>query len=211
MPVIALVSPRSTGKSTNSAWLAHALHERPEIEGLVVGFDADESHQLTTWYGLNKWAFPVHGAASNMAWRSIPSAMLADAYGVVDVGHLENHRDIGYAVLRIADLVLINCAPTLSDIERLKSLPMLGVLDDVAPLRPDGERPEAWVLLTRCQSGTLATGEMREELEHLGFNVLTTTIPARQMYAQTGGGMDIKAAGSAHDELLTELLKRGLI
>lgn len=206
------MSPRSTGKSTNAAWLLHAIHERQDLGRAVVGFDADESSQLSQWYAANAWPMPVHGAANRMAHQSIPAALPAGGLGVVDVGHLENHRDVGYSVGRIADLVLINCAPTLSDVERLEKLPMRGFLDDCAPQRADSEPPEAWVLLTRCQPGTSATLRgARDELQAQGWNILTTTIPAVQRYAQTGEGAPIVGRGSAHDELLTELLERGLI
>lgn len=208
--IIANISPRSTGKSTNTAWLAHAIHQRPGMPGITV-FDADESHQLTNWYAANDWPFPVHGAAHRRAHHTIPAAMPAGGHALVDVGHLENHRDIGYSCMRIADLVLINCAPTLSDVERLQALPMLGALEDVASLRPDDTPPPAWVLLTRCQPGTTATKDCRIALRDLGYNVLSTIIPARQMYAQTGTGAPINARGSAHDCLLTELEEKALI
>lgn len=205
------MSPRTVGKTTNTAWFAHALNSRPDIGRPVVAFDADESNQLSSWYAANEWAFPCHGAANRMAHQSIPAAIPEGGIGVVDVGHLENHRDVGYSVGRISDLVIVNVAPTLSDVERMMALPMRGFLDDIAPLRPDGQPPKALVLLTRCQSNTRAIKECREELEGQGWDVLSTTVPSTQRYAQTGEGAQVRPAGSAHDQLVTELLARGVL
>lgn len=204
--IIALVSPRTSSKTTNAAWLAKALEQRGYP---VKGFDADLSHQWQDWHAANGWAFPVFGAASRSANTIIPEALGRDDIAVVDVGHIEEHLNIARAVLRIADLCLVNLVPTAPDVERLENLPLSGFLDDVNGLRDDDVPVR--ILLTRCQPGTLATKETREHMTDSGYEVLSTVIPAVQRYAQTGAGFPLDPRGSAHDELVTELAKGGLL
>ncbi|MFJ8934009.1 hypothetical protein ACIRLA_46340 [Streptomyces sp. NPDC102364] len=204
--IIALASPRTSSKTTNAAWLANALHARGRS---VKAFDADLSHQLTDWHAANAWPFPVFGAASRQAHKNIPQALAGDDVAVVDVGHIEEHLDTARSVLRVADLCLVNLVPTVPDVERLENLPLSGFLDDVNSLR-DEDVPVR-VLLTRCQPSTRATKETRDHMTDSGYPVLSTVIPAVQRYAQTGAGFPLDPAGSAHDALVTELEKAGLL
>jgi hypothetical protein len=130
---------------------------------------------------------------------------------VVDVGHLENHASIGWSALRIADLAIVACAPTNSDVERMDELPLDNFIAQVAPKRADGSAPPTWVLLMRAQPNTLAPASFRASLQETGWNVFTTVIPAIQLYANTGDGVPIRAAGTHFDELVTEMESRGLI
>jgi cellulose biosynthesis protein BcsQ len=205
--IIALASPRTSSKTTNAAWLAGALHARGHR---VKAFDADLSHQLTDWHAANQWPFPIFGVASKQAHLNIPQALGPDDVAVVDVGHIEEHLHIARSVLRISDLALINLVPTAPDLERLENLPLSGFLDDVNGLRLNGDLPVR-ILLTRCQPRTLATHDAREYMTEAGHRVLSTTVPAVQRYAQTGAGMPLDPRGSAHDELVTELEKEGLL
>ncbi|MFF1779950.1 hypothetical protein [Streptomyces virginiae] len=134
--------------------------------------------------------------------------------GAVDCGHLENHAGIGYSVLRVADLVIIVCAATNGDVERMEELPMDGFLKLAWERKkdPTSSRPKEWVLLVRVQPGTRTAPEgIREGLVEEGWNVFTTMIPSVQKYAATGEGLPIHAAGSHFDELVTEMERRGLI
>ncbi|MFJ9173927.1 hypothetical protein [Streptomyces sp. NPDC102360] len=160
------------------------------------------------WHAANGWPFPVFGAASRIAHQNIREALGAEDIAVVDVGHIEEHPDVARSVVRIADLVLVNLVPTASDVERLTNLPLGGFLDDVNSLR-DSDVPT--VLLTRCQPGTRATKETRDDMTASGFTVLSTMIPSVQRYAQTGAGFPLDPSGSAHAALATELKDQGVL
>lgn len=197
-----MISPRSTGKTTNAAWTAQALFDLGEP---VIGFDCDESRQWTKWDEINEFPYTVVGAASAKAHQTIPKVLPADHWGVADVGHLENHPNVGFSVCRIADIAVINCAATLSDYERLQRLPMKGkeeaFLEGTAPIRPSGEEIPAVVLLTRVQPGTTRVeAEIRGLLEADGYQVLKTVIPGIQRYAQTGEGMPIETRIEPNDD-----------
>ncbi|MFD8573414.1 hypothetical protein [Streptomyces sp. NPDC059639] len=225
--IIALASPRTSSKTTNAAWLSSALHQRGYP---VKAFDADLSHQLTDWHAANGWDFPCLGAASRMANKNIPAALSDKDVAVVDVGHLEEHLEIARAVLRVADVLLVNLVPAPADIERLEKLPLggwpeevaarmqaeqelaeppTGFMEDVNSLR--AEPLPVRILLSRCQPGTLAPRETRELMISYGYEVMRTQIPGVQRYALTGEGFALDPRGSAHDELVTELIEKGLL
>lgn len=226
--IIALASPRTSSKTTNAAWLSYALHERGYP---VKGFDADLSHQLADWHAANDWPFPVLGVATQRANQTITAALGDDDVAIVDVGHIEEHIAIARAVLRIADLCLVNLVPAPADIERLEKLPLGGWPDDIAAQLqaeqgldgpPTGfmedinslrETPlDFRILLSRCQPGaTLAVRETRDLMESYGYQVMKATVPAVQRYAMTGEGFPLEPRGSAHDELVTELEGEGLL
>ncbi|MFK0296891.1 hypothetical protein ACIQU6_41360 [Streptomyces sp. NPDC090442] len=218
---IASISPRSTGKTTNTWWLLHALHERGYP---VVGIDADESEQLWRWWDAVKPDpdepqpegqrpyFKVHRVANSRLHEEAPTLLPAGHIGVVDCGHLENHLGIGRSVMRIADLALINCATTNSDVERMDELPMDAFIKIASAKRADGTPPPHPVLLCRNQAGTTRTMDsIRTSLRDDDWDVLSTVIPAIQLYATTGEGMPVEAKGTHFDELVTELETRGWI
>ncbi|MEU5431012.1 plasmid partition protein [Streptomyces olivoreticuli] len=209
---IATLSPRSTGKTTIMAWLLHALHERGYP---VTGFDADESEQLYRWWEARpdgSYPFEVHQMASSRFHEDAPLKLPEGHVGGVDCGHLENHAGIGWSVLRVADLAIVACAATNSDVERMDELPMDFFINQVIPKRADKKKPETWVLLCRVQPGsTVAPRGIRKSLTADGWNVFTTEIPAIQLYASTAEGVPIKASGSHFDALVTEMEHRGLI
>ncbi|MFE4496062.1 plasmid partition protein [Streptomyces niveus] len=209
---IATISPRSTGKTTIMAWLLHALHERGYR---VTGFDADESEQLYRWWDARtegSYPFEVHKEASTRFHEEAPKLLPEGHIGGVDCGHLENHSGIGWSVLRVADLAIVVCAATNSDVERMDELPMDFFINQVIPKRADKQRPETWVLLCRVQPGSVvAPRGIRNSLKDDGWNIFTTEIPAIQKYASTAEGVPIKASGSHFDELVTEMETRGLI
>jgi cellulose biosynthesis protein BcsQ len=213
---ISAVSPRSTGKTTIMAWLLHALSERGYP---VTGFDADESKQLLRWWeaseeddGTHGYPFEVIPAADSRFHLVAPPKLPEGHIGGVDCGHLENHASIGWSVLRVSDLVIVCCAATNADLERMEELPMDTFIDQVIPKREDKKRPETWVLLCRVQPGTTTLPKgIRKQLTSEGWNVFTTEIPSVQKYAATAEGVPITAKGSELDELVTEMEHRGLI
>ncbi|MEV7471968.1 hypothetical protein AB0O20_36630 [Streptomyces kronopolitis] len=213
---IASISPRSTGKTTNTWWLLHALYERGYR---VKGFDADESEQLYRWWEARPSdrpdeppPFEVVRVANGRFHQEAPPLLPEGHIGVVDCGHLENHQGIGRSVLRLADLALIACAPTNSDVERMDELPMDFFIKTASAKREGGTPPPHPILLCRNQTGTSKTiDSIRASLREDDWDVLATVIPAIQLYANTGEGMPVQARGSHFDELVTELETRGWI
>ncbi|WP_411130103.1 plasmid partition protein [Streptomyces sp. x-19] len=207
--ILAHISPRTAAKTTSVGWHTHALHER----GFPVSaFEADYSRQLAEWDArAGGFPFPVQQQATPMFYKNVPPTMAPGQIGVVDCGHAEDHRSIVQSVLRIADLAILNTAPTAADIDRVeRPLAMRELIDEVAVLRPDGNPPPTWVLLTRTISRARATNQWRHYLQEEGWNVFTTTIPHRTMYARSVL-KPVTARGSAYDELVTEMIDRGLL
>ncbi|TJZ98261.1 P-loop NTPase family protein [Actinacidiphila oryziradicis] len=207
--IIAHISPRTGGKTTSAGWQAHALHERGYP---VIAYEADYSRQLTEWdTQAGGFPFPLQQQASPLFYKNVPPTMNPGQIGVVDCGHAEDHRTIVQSVLRVADLAILNTAPTTADIDRIERLPVRDLIDGIAVLRRDGAPPPTWVLLNRTVASAKATKQYREYLEDdLGWNVFTTTIPHRQMYAQSMLE-PVTAKGSAYDALVTEMIERGLL
>ncbi|MFJ4577481.1 plasmid partition protein [Streptomyces sp. NPDC088846] len=208
---IANVSPRSTGKTTNSAWMGHALHERGRQ---VIGYDADDSRQLSRWQAAGTYPFVVQQAATPAFHLNVPPmtpAGFEDGIGVVDVGHLEDHQAVGASVLRIADLAIVNLPPSMNDVERMEELPMKEFIENTAPLRMDSKPPATWILLCKAPTGVSEIKQVREYLEDEGYNVFTTVIPSVVKYMRTHEGSEILAKGSVFDQLVTEMEERELL
>jgi hypothetical protein len=206
--IIAHISPRTGGKTTSAGWQSHALHERGYP---VIAYEADYSRQLTEWdTQAGGFPFPVQQQASPLFYKNVPPTMSPGQIGVVDCGHAEDHRTIVQSVLRVADLAILNTAPTAADIDRIERLPIRDLINDIAVLRPNSTPPPTWVLLNRTVANAKATSQYRDYLQEDGWNVFTTTIPHRQIYAQSMLE-PVTASGSAYDELVTEMIDRGLL
>ncbi|MBV7674143.1 plasmid partition protein [Streptomyces halstedii] len=210
--LIANVSPRTGGKTTNSGWLAHALLEA-EAEYDVIGFDADHSQQFRSWSITGEFAFPVKPAATAKFHDEI--TVPDGKTGIVDCGHTENHPDITNSVLRVADLVILHMSPTKADFDRIIDPPDKTKIGDIiamsAALRGDRKPPPTWVLLNRTIAGASSTGLYREMMEDEGWNVLTTVIPRSEAFGQSVSFPVSGAAKGPFGTLVTELEKKGLL
>lgn len=211
--IIAHISPRTAGKTTSVGWHAHALHEAGYP---VTAFEADHSRQLAEWdVAAGGFPFTVQQQPSPMFHKNVPPTLTAERVAVVDCGHAEDHRAIVLSVLRVADLAILNTAPTRADIDRIERMPPHGMrefVSEVDVLRPDGEPPETWVLLNRTTSQPKVgnTKNYRDYLLDSGWNVFTTAIPNLQMYAQSMLSA-VTAQGSAYQDLVSEMVERGLL
>ncbi|MFI9272624.1 plasmid partition protein [Kitasatospora sp. NPDC052896] len=173
--IVAHISPRTAGKTTSVGWHAHALHERGFP---VCAIEADYSLQLSEWDAcVGGFPFPVQQQASPLFHKNVPPTVAPGEVAVVDCGHAEDHRRIVQSVLRVADLAILNSAPTIADIDRIERLPMRALIDEVDVLRPDGTPPTTWILLNRAQTGTKAINDHRNYPRDKGWNVFTTVIP----------------------------------
>jgi chromosome partitioning protein len=187
-----------TGKTTSAVWLAHVFAQAGNRVLLV---DADPSGSALEWSDLAAMdphlsapeaAFPFRIVAlpSRELHRRVPEIAQADDVVIIDTPQLEDHIGIARSALRYADEILIPCAP--SPIEINRTTP---VRDEIAEVGAIRNRPaRSVVLLNRCVARAHSTMDAREALEHLGYDVLDTTVPRREIYAQSFG-LPIKQTG----------------
>jgi chromosome partitioning protein len=187
-----------TGKTTSAVWLAHVFAAAGNSVLLV---DADPSGSALEWSDLAAMdprlsmpdaAFPFRIVAlpSRELHRRLPEIAQSDDVVIIDTPQLEDHAGIARSALRYADEVLIPCAP--SPIEINRTTP---VRDEIAEMGAVRDQPaRSAVLLNRCIARAHSTVDAREALEHLGYDVLDTVVPRREVYAQSFG-LPIKQAG----------------
>lgn len=189
-----------TGKTTSAVWLAHAFHRR----GLKVGLaDADKGASALEWSDqAGGFPFAVAGLpVKDFHRRADDFASTADVV-IGDIPQIEDHAGIARSSIRWADIRIIPVAPTGIELDRMA--PIWDELEDMdSMLRPDSS---SVVLLNRVVSGASSTGSARRILTGQRRDVLTTTIPRLEVFAQSFGATP--AANSAYDQLATELLDR---
>ena len=141
---------------------------------------------------LKEAAFPFRIVAlpSRELHRRVPEIASKDDVVIIDAPQLEDHPGIARSALRYADEILIPCAP--SPIEINRTTPVQDEISEVGAVR---DRPaRSAVLLNRCIARAHSTVDAREALEDLGYDVLDTAVPRREVYAQSFG-MPIKQTG----------------
>jgi chromosome partitioning protein len=175
-----------TGKTTSAVWLAHVFAQAGNSV-LLVDVAAMNPHLTAP-----EAAFPFRIVAlpSRELHRRVPEIAQADDVVIIDAPQLEDHAGIARSALRYADEILIPCAP--SPIEINRTTP---VRDEIAEISSIREQPaRSAVLLNRCIARAHSTVDAREALEDLGYDVLDTAVPRREVYAQSFG-MPIKQTG----------------
>jgi len=186
-----------TGKTTSAVWLAHTFAHAGNRVLLV---DADPSGSALEWSDLAamypglppETAFPFRIVAlpSREMHRRIPEIAHDDDVVIIDAPQMEDHAAIALSALRYADEILIPCAP--SPIEINRTTPVREEIDEVEALRDAPARSA--ILLNRCVARANSTGDAREALQGLGYDVLETAVPRLEVYAQSFG-MPIPDAG----------------
>lgn len=212
--LIVNASPRTAGKTTNTAWLAHALQE----DGVdVEGFDADHSMQFWAWKKAGKFSFEVHKKATARFHEEVK--LPEGKVSLVDCGHSENHPAITDSLFRIADLVILHMAPTRADWLRVEKPPEATPFRDIvkrsAVFRADGKEPNAWVLLNRCHPNSKRNEGMTkyyaDRMERAGWKVFDTVIPNVGLYGQSMN-FPISGAKDTHfGDLVEEMKEKGLL
>jgi len=200
-----------TGKTTSAVWLAHVFAQAGNSVLLV---DADPSGSALEWSDLaatdprlgRQEAFPFRIVAlpSRELHRRLPDIARDDDVVIIDTPQLEDHAAIARSALRYADEIVIPCAPTPIEINR--TTPVRDEIAEVGPLR---DRPaRSAILLNRCIARTHSVSDARESLEKLGYDVLRTSVPRLEVYAQSFG-MPIKRAGcEAWRQVVHDLIER---
>src|SRR6202042_916213 len=179
-----------TGKTTSAVWLAHIFAQAGKAVLLV---DADPSGSALEWSDLAamdpglppRLAFPFRMVAlpSRSLHQRVAEIAHPDDVVILDAPQLEDHAAIGPSAMRYVDEILIPCAP--SPIEINRTTPVQEQITEVESLR---ERPaRAAILLNRCIARAHSTSSAREVLEGLGYDVLRTAVPRREVYAQSFG------------------------
>src|SRR5690348_3413961 len=180
-----------TGKTTSAVWLAHVFAQAGNSVLLV---DADPSGSALEWSDLA--AMDPHLAAPEAAFpfriialpsrelhRRLPEVAQADDVVIIDTPQLEDHAAIARSALRYADEILIPCAP--SPIEINRTTP---VREEIAEMEPVRDRPvRSAILLNRCITRAHSVSDARQALQDLGYDVLSSTVPRLEVYAQSFG------------------------
>ena len=196
-----------TGKTTSAVWLAHIFAQTGRTVLLV---DADPSGSALEWSDLAAMdpglppatAFPFRIVAlpSRSLHQRVPEIAHADDVVIIDAPQLEDHAAIARSAMRYVDEILIPCAP--SPIEINRTTPVREEINEIAAFRD--RPPRSAILLNRCVARANSTADAREVLEGLGYDVLRTSVPRREVYAQSFGvpipktGRDVWR-GVAHD------------
>ncbi|WP_406257517.1 plasmid partition protein [Streptomyces chartreusis] len=209
--LIANISPRSMGKTTDTGMMAHALHEAGYV---VRAWDADESQHLTQWSeAAGGFPFPVEkNATATFATDVTP---LQDGIDIVDVGHTENHPHIADSVLKIADLAIVHMEPSMADWQRVTeprtSTAVAEIVARSAFTRADRKAPPLCVLLNRVRTGVRSAKDIRDMLRDAGWDVFTVMIPNLDELKQATAFSVENASRGPFGELVTEMEAKGLI
>ena len=201
-----------TGKTTSAVWLAHVFAQAGNSVLLV---DADPSGSALEWSDLAAMypglapthaAFPFRIVAlpSRELHRRLPEIAKGDDVVIIDTPQIEDHAGIARSALRYVDEILIPCAP--SPIEINRTTP---VREEIAEIQAVRDVPvRSAVLLNRCVARAHSTTDAREALQGLGYDVLETVVPRREVYAQSFG-VPIRQAGTdVWRHVAADLVKR---
>jgi len=187
-----------TGKTTSAVWLAHVFALAGNSVLLV---DADPSGSALEWSDLAamypglvpehaSFPFRIVALPSRGLHQRVPEIANEDDVVIIDAPQLEDHAGIARSAMRYADEILIPCAPTPIEINRTTP-----VRDEIAEVRDVRDEPlRSAILLNRCVARAHSTADAREALVELGYDVLETAVPRREIYAQSFG-LPIKQAG----------------
>jgi len=178
--VIALINLKGgTAKTTSTAFLAHALHERGRRVKVI---DADPQGSTLEWQGFADWPVPVLALPSATLHRQIWGVVDADRVDdvVIDGPPLEEQAGVVNSILRVATDVIVPMAPTMMELRRVPAV--WKAIDDANGARDDD--PNVWVLLNRTVANAGSTKTIRTTLESSGKQVFATNIPRLEDYAQ---------------------------
>jgi hypothetical protein len=213
--LIVNASPRTAGKTTDTAWFGHALQE----DGFEVeGYDADHSKQFWAWSqpGAN-FTFKVHKKASARFHEEVEAPRRK--ISLVDCGHSENHPQITDSLFKVADLVILHMAPTQADWLRVESRRKASPFTDIdqAGRGVPGGRQAAHHLgaaqphLPQQPRDKGMTKYYAELMEDAGWNVFTTVIPNVGQYAHSMNFPVVGAKDSPFGDLVVEMKEKGLL
>lgn len=203
MRVVAVANLKGgSGKTTSAVFLAHEWASRGRRVLLV---DADPQATALRW--SEQAAFTVPTLALPVRDLHIRLAGIAgNRYDlvVIDTPPLAERAGIVRSALRLADLVVVPLAPTMTEYERLSDV--WEAIIDVDPLR--NEPVEVVVLLNRTVANAASTGVIRDAIlagteDWPGRRVLGVAVPRREAIAQAFGATP--APGGPYAAVVDEL------
>jgi chromosome partitioning protein len=200
-----------TGKTTSAIWLAHVFAEAGNRVLLV---DADPSGSALEWSdlaamypGVPPAAFPFRIVAlpSPHMHRRVPEIARTDDVVIIDAPQLEDHAAIALSALRYVDEILIPCAPSPIEINRTTA-----VRDEISEIAAFREVPaRSAVLLNRCIVRANSTVDARVTFQDVGYDVLDTAVPRREVYAQSFGAPIPETGRDVWRSVAQDLIGRG--
>lgn len=178
--IVALMGQKGgVGKSTTAICLAMAAFERG-LSTLLV--DADPQGTLQTWREVateNQQAAPTVITLDASMHRRGQLEEIAKNYDWTFIDCPPRHGDVQRSALMVADLAILPCGPTASDVWALTS--SLELLRSARALR---ESLTACVVITRKQPRTSLGKEARAVLEKSGLTVLRSELFYRVAYQE---------------------------
>lgn len=187
------------GKSTTAICLAMAAFERGHRTLLV---DADPQGTIRTWSEVAaeyQRAAPTVVSMGASMHREGQLDVVAASYDWTFIDCPPRHGEVQRSALMIADVALLPCGPTASDVWALTS--SLELVRAAQSLR---ERLAACVVVTRKQPRTALGKEARSVLEKSGLRVLGSELFYRVAYQEAlaaGTGVTGRRRDAAANEV----------
>ena len=183
------------GKSTSAVYCAQGF----SACGRVLLIDADRQQTALRWW--HEADLPFDALALPLSSLHRRAGGLGSGYQTVIVDTPPGDEEVLASAMRPASLVIVPCAPTLLDLNRIEAT--IALARDTAPVRLSGEPPALRVLLTRTRAGTRSRVAARSAVADLGVELFETEIPQRESYALAGDA-PISDLG-AYADLLQEI------
>jgi chromosome partitioning protein len=183
------------GKTTSAVYLAEEAERRGRKTLLV---DADSQGSAMRWAdtaadeGDGLRAVTVALPTPDLARRL---DAIASGYDQVIIDTPPGDLRIVQAAVRMADLVVVPCQPTLLDLDRVQATLDVAI----------GAGRPAVVLLTRTRSGTRSLADIRGALDGADLPVLSTCIPLREAVAAAFGTSPNGASSGLYAAVLDEI------
>jgi chromosome partitioning protein len=175
-----------TGKTTTTAYLAHAL---ADLGRRVLVADGDPQGSLKRWSQLGKWDIPcVHITSPNVS-DTVQGMYLADFDTVVIDTAPYGNRGSVVGAMKIADIILLPTAPSMPEIERVKNT--------YKAAAEAGAEERVRILLNRTVYNASSTKYARTAMAEKERVVLNAEIPRRENVSWAMGGPIESANGFA--------------
>jgi chromosome partitioning protein len=134
----------------------------------------------------------------------LPEIARDDDVVIIDTPQLEDHTAIARSALRYADEIVIPCAPNPIEINRTTP-----VREEIAEMEPVRDRPvRSAILLNRCITRAHSVSDARQALQDLGYDVLSSTVPRLEVYAQSFGMPVLEAGCHVWRQVVRDLIAR---
>jgi len=170
----------------------------------VLLVDADPGASTLEWSdAIGGFPFRMIGLPVRNLHEQVPQFALPNDVVIIDSGQLEDHAGIARSAMRLADEIVVPCAPTSVELSRTGR--MLEEIANINPLRTVPAR--SCILLNRTVANAMSTDIARQQLTAAGFSVLGMVVPRLEMFAQSFNA-PIQSAGPIWQVIAAELANR---